>query len=99
VRHHISASAGRKLRDEENTFKLVQRWRDRLAALGTEAWCRHYLQVNWTNSRDPSEHARGRAILFNDYGFDARPPKLAQEGMQRAIEAEIRRWRELFTKE
>ena len=28
VLHHVSASPGRKLRDEENTWRLVRRWRD-----------------------------------------------------------------------
>ena len=38
VLHHISASPGRKLRDEENTRVLVVRWRDQLALLGSRSW-------------------------------------------------------------
>lgn len=96
VGHHISASPGRKLRDEENTFKLVRRWRERLVPLGAKAWCRHYLEREWTSSRDPGEHPLAREIFLHAYGLKPEAPKIALDGMHRAIEAELTRWRDLF---
>lgn len=46
VRHHISASPGRKARDEQNSYRLALRWRRELVAAaddGCRAWCRGYL--------------------------------------------------------
>lgn len=43
VRHHVSASVGRKARDEENSYRLARRWRREfvLAADGPmREWCR-----------------------------------------------------------
>lgn len=96
VGHHISASPGRKRRDEENTFKLVRRWRGQLVALGAKAWCRHYLEREWTSSRNPTGHPVAREIFFYACGLKAAAPKAALEGMDQAIEAELRRWRERF---
>src|ERR1700690_673884 len=46
VLHHVSSSPGRKLRDEENTRRLVQRWRPVLASLGWRRWTRdHFARV------------------------------------------------------
>lgn len=96
VDHHISASPGRKRRDEENTFKLVNRWRDELVALGAKAWCRHYLETEWNRARDPAEHPLARKIFFHAYGFTKRTPEAALAGMNRAIDAELVRWRKFF---
>ncbi|MDP3073368.1 MAG: glycosyltransferase family 2 protein [Opitutaceae bacterium] len=46
VRHHVSASPGRKARDEHNSFRLARRWRRELVAAaddGFRTWCRDYL--------------------------------------------------------
>ncbi len=46
VRHHVSASPGRKARDEQNSFRLARRWRRELVAAaddGYRTWCRDYL--------------------------------------------------------
>ncbi|MEO7413856.1 MAG: glycosyltransferase [Opitutaceae bacterium] len=96
VGHHISASPGRKRRDEENTFKLAHRWRDSLVLLGVKAWCRHYLETNWTTSRDPAGHSFAREIFLHAYGLKRRPPDTAIEGMNRAMDGEMARWREMF---
>ncbi|MDB6126855.1 MAG: glycosyl transferase family 2, partial [Verrucomicrobia bacterium] len=54
VRHHISASPGRKLRDEQNSRRLTVRWRDELAQLGAHAsWSRNYLESQWTSPHNP----------------------------------------------
>jgi O-antigen biosynthesis protein len=46
VRHHVSASPGRKARDEQNSYRLARRWhRELLAAAddGRRTWCRAYV--------------------------------------------------------
>ena len=96
VEHHISASPGRKRRDEENTCRLVHRWRDALIPLGARAWCRHYLETEWTNSRDPAEHGRAREIFLYAYALRRKPPPIAEQGLALSIEHEIARWREMF---
>jgi GT2 family glycosyltransferase len=96
VDHHVSASPGRKLRDEENTFRLVSRWREAFVLHGARVWCRHYLETEWTSTRDPSEHAIARQIFFYAYGLRSDPPPAARSAVNRAIEAEMTRWREMF---
>jgi GT2 family glycosyltransferase len=46
IRHHVSASPGRKQRDEENSRRLMLRWQHEFAAAAdypTRTWCRTYL--------------------------------------------------------
>lgn len=48
IRHHVSASPGRKRRDEENSRRLMLRWHHEFAAAAdypTRAWCREYLRT------------------------------------------------------
>lgn len=91
VRHHISASPGRKLRDEQNTHRLVERWRDPIATLALPAWCDHHLACGL----DPAEFRHDLRILCYALGLTATPPPAAQAGVAAAIEQELARWRTL----
>lgn len=95
VDHHVSASPGRKLRDEENTFKLVTRWREALVPLAARAWCRRYLEVDWSRAREPHGHADARSAFFYAYGLSTKAPAFASAGVNQAIDAEIARWGEI----
>jgi len=44
VLHHVSASPGRKLRDEQNSYRLARRWRSVLCGHAARAWCHDYLE-------------------------------------------------------
>lgn len=94
VRHHVSASVGRKLRDEQNTHRLVQRWRDPIARLSARDWCRHFIATHWDQSF-VYDHALGRAALGHWLGLTSQPPERAIAGAQGAIELELDRWRKL----
>jgi len=93
VLHHVSASPGRKRRDEQNSRRLTLRWRPELARLGARsAWCRHYLESEWTGSHDATDYALGLQALLFHLGLRQDPPTAAYAGMQAAIAGEIARW-------
>jgi len=89
IGHHISASPGRKQRDEANTHRLAQRWRATLVQLGVRAWCRHYLSAD---PRDLPDQALARQCVWYLMGLRRTPPPGACAGIQTALELELRRW-------
>lgn len=94
VRHHISQSAGRKLRDEQNTFRLVERWADQIALLAAPAWSRHQIHLHAQLS-GVFDHPVIYAALAHLLVRGA-PPRLVREGVAAAMQLERRRWRELL---
>ena len=97
VRHHISASPGRKLRNEQNSRRLTLRWRDELARLGARAsWSHHYLESQWTSPHNPVDLGVARRALSFQLRLRSEPPAQAYPGMQRAIDLEIARWDRLL---
>lgn len=96
IRHHVSASPGRKLRDEQNSRRLAEKHRSTLEALAHRRWCWDYLDREWTSPHPALNHAAARAVLF--YALHLRPaaPPLAVEGMHAAMDVELARWRKLF---
>ncbi|HVW20581.1 MAG TPA: glycosyltransferase family 2 protein [Opitutaceae bacterium] len=94
VGHRISASPGRKDRDEANTHRLAQRWRETLVRAGSRAWARHYLGCHLAEPRDfPDPELARQAAL---YLLGLRPvPAGARAGIQVALEVELERWRSL----
>ena len=93
ILHHISASPGRKLRDEENCYRLALRWRDELARLGLPAWCRRFLEWDLNAATEPSVSA---SILAHTLRLRRTPPPAALAGMQAAIAVELARWEKMF---
>jgi GT2 family glycosyltransferase len=54
VLHHVSSSPGRKLRDEENTRRLVLHWRRELAVAACRPIAReHFIELVAGCSRSP----------------------------------------------
>jgi len=93
VLHHVSASAGRKLRDEENGYRLTLRWRDELARFGLPAWCHRFIECDLNAATDP---AAALSVLAYVQGWNRRPPAFAVARMRAAIEHELARWRKMF---
>jgi GT2 family glycosyltransferase len=95
VLHHVSASPGRKLHDEENTRRLVLRWRRELATLGSRDWTWDHFGRVVRDPRDfPDPLEAWRMVLFMG-GLRDTPPETSLAGMEVAIEAELARWRNL----
>jgi GT2 family glycosyltransferase len=96
VRHHISASTGRKLRDEQNTARLVQRWRHAIARQSARDWCRHHLSLHWEEPRDYPDQALARDCFLYLCRLLVRPTARILLGVHLAIEAEVDRWKQIL---
>jgi GT2 family glycosyltransferase len=96
VRHHISASPGRKLRDEANTRLLVKRWSDTLVRHAARLWCRDYLVTYLRDPRDFPDAALARQAFFYAWHLRPAPPAGAIVGMGKNLDAELTRWRRLL---
>jgi GT2 family glycosyltransferase len=96
VRHHVSQSEGRKRRDEENSRRLTLQWRSLLVTLATRDWCRHYLETEWHGAHDPEEYGAAFVALLHSLGWRSQSAAWARLGVQRSIEVELARWRELL---
>ena len=96
VRHHISTSPGRKLRDEANTRLLVQRWSDTLARHAARLWCRDYLATYLRDPRDFPDAALARQAFFHAWHLRPAPPAGAIAGMSQNLDAELTRWSRLL---
>lgn len=95
VRHHVSASLGRKLRDEENSLLLMRRWREETVALAAPAWSRLYLATHWEEPRD-FDGALARSALRQILFPGSTPAMAVRLGTQSALNHEFERWRALL---
>jgi GT2 family glycosyltransferase len=93
ILHHISASPGRSLRNEENCYRLTLRWRDELARLGLHSWCHQFLE--WDLSAT-TKSSVSTSILAYTLRLRRTPPPVALVGMQAAIAFELARWGKMF---
>jgi GT2 family glycosyltransferase len=92
VRHHVSASPGRKLRDEQNSYRLAQRWRREFAADAIRPWCRDFLaQVPHS-----SKYQVALATCVFLAGLRRTPPSEALRGVEHGLEREFARWQTMF---
>ncbi len=96
IRHHISASPGRKLHDEANSRRLAEKWRAELGYLAARRWCWHYLDRQWTDPHPATEHATARQALAYALHLRRTPPPLALAGMEAAIDREFSRWERIL---
>lgn len=96
VRHHVSTTPGRKAHDEANTYRFTLRWRDTLAVLGLRGWCRHHLEEFMRDPRDFSDTRLALGLAAYLLGLKREPPQAAREGMRRALDLELERWRAMF---
>jgi len=96
VLHHVSASPGRKRRDEENSRRLALRWRHELARLGQGDWTRHYFATHLPEPRDFPEPRDAWQAVFYLLRLRRTPPSFALPGMQEAMTLEMERWKKLL---
>ncbi len=97
VRHHISASVGRKLRDEQNSCRLAHRWRREFLAdeRAAVSWCRASFE---TVLLEPhyADRTLAAATFCYLHGLRATPPAEAITGLETALAAEFARWETMF---
>ena len=97
VRHYVSASAGRKLRDEENSYRLARHWRHELAtdAGAIHTWCRDHYEKILHEPRYQDRDLALRTFLFL-HGFTRTPPPEALGALAAALAREFARWETMF---
>ncbi|MCE2861101.1 MAG: hypothetical protein RIR76_1456 [Verrucomicrobiota bacterium] len=95
VRHHVSSAPGRKARDEQNSFRLAQRWERELTADAWRPWCREFLQSSFSSPRE-----REYRVVFTSLAYLAglrrEPPPEATRGVAEGMARELARWRAMF---
>jgi GT2 family glycosyltransferase len=95
VLHHVSASPGRKARDEQNSRRLCRKWREQLIEDGARFWPHVYLHEHWLNPRE-YDHALLFAAVPRILGLTRRPSPRALDLVARNIDLEEQRWLEMF---
>lgn len=93
IYHHVSASPGRKVRDEANSRRLTLRWREVIARHGARKWCAEYLAEQWGRPTSNHELALARSALAYVLHLRRQPPVGALAGMQASLDRELARWR------
>jgi GT2 family glycosyltransferase len=91
VLHHVSASPGRKERDEQNSRRLAARWRSTLAREAGRTWCRRFIADNWHEPRSLDARLALHALLAIWDVTDA-PPREALWMTEQAMHREELRW-------
>ena len=94
VRHHLSASAGRKLHDEQNTFRLVERWREKIALLAARDWSRQQI-ITHADQSGVFDYSTIQAALAYLLVLPV-PPWPVRAGVAAAMARERQRWGELL---
>ncbi len=94
VRHHISSSTGRNLRNEQNTYRLVQRWAEPIAALAAKDWSRQQV-ITHADQSGVFDYHQVQAALLHLLLLSSPPPSV-RAGVAAAMAQELRRWRELL---
>ena len=95
IRHHVSSSAGRKLHDELNSYRLAQRWRREFIAAAVRPWIDAYLAAATAEPR-ADEHLLTLRALSYASGVTKTPPPEALAALETALAHEFHRWASLF---
>lgn len=95
VLHHVSASPGRKRRDEENSRRLALRWRGEIARLSARAWSWQYLAAVWDRTGNQPDLRLGMEAFGVTTGLIA-PTARTIAGTDAALEIEFARWAQLL---
>jgi GT2 family glycosyltransferase len=102
VLHHVSASPGRKLRDEQNSMRLVLRWRDEFARHASRdregrELARDYFWASIPEPRDIPDAGEVAAAALFALRLSGEPPVVSLEPKDALIDLELARWREMFS--
>ena len=97
VRHHISASVGRKLHDEENSYRLARRWQQELVTDpgALREWCRECSEKILREPRYEDRSLALRSFLYLQ-GLSRTPPPEALAALTAALAREFARWEKIF---
>lgn len=95
VRHHVSSSPGRKRHDEQNSYRLAERWQAEFAADALRPWCRDYLARALLTPRE-REYRLALAAVAYLVGWRRQPPPEAVTGVAHNLAHEFARWRAMF---
>lgn len=95
VRHHVSSSPGRKARDEQNSYRLAQRWHRELAADALRPWCRDAVARLFARPHADQYQTVLAAFAFLA-GLRRTPPAVARRGVEQNLAVEFERWRRMF---
>ncbi len=97
VRHHISASVGRKLRDEENSYRLARRWQQELVTDpgALREWCRECSEKIFREPRYEDRSLALRSFLYLQ-GLSRTPPPEALAALTAALAREFAHWEKIF---
>jgi O-antigen biosynthesis protein len=98
VRHHVSSSPGRKLRDEENSYRLAQRWGREFLVQGDHGrreWCRSYLAAALVHPRSHEYKLALHALSFLSRLRRSAPAE-AVNGVAAGLAREFARWEGMF---
>ncbi len=96
VRHHVSASIGRKLRDEHNTARLLQRWRAFILAQIPRACARRAWPRAWGGSAGLRALRLARESLLYAAHLLAQPTRLIRAAATASLDLEAARWAQLL---
>ncbi len=95
ILHHVSASPGRKRRDEENSRRLAHRWREEFLRLNRHLsglpWCEEYLTRHWEEPRD-FDRGQLAAVAGFRLGLLAYPNPEVARRQDEAFQREIDHW-------
>jgi O-antigen biosynthesis protein len=94
IKHHISASAGRKLRDESNSERLARRWRTEFVTCAARHWCCDYVDAILADPRQFPPSLALRLWLYT-HRLRSTAPQEAIDALNRAIDLEFVRWAKL----
>lgn len=98
VRHHVSAAQGRKLRDEENSYRLARTWQAEFIATAqhaTREWCRDYLADMLAAPRSAEYGLAFRAAAHATHLAAA--PIEAIAAIEEGLGREFARWQQMFS--
>lgn len=98
VRHHVSSSAGRKLRDEENSYRLARTWGPEFLTASEHAtyeWSHAHLAAAFREPR-PLEYRTTLRALAHALHLRRAPPPEAVNAIRAGQAGEFQRWRRMF---
>jgi len=95
VLHHVSASPGRHIRNEENSYRLFRKWREVFEREAWRAWCEAFLADTRAGAipRHPPAEAAAEDFLR---GRRSQPGRWAESNVRQNLLTEEARWERMF---